>query len=262
MALPHILKHVYTNGTDEVIRRGKKTHALGFVELVEFDKLTGNIVFRVKDDTYSSFYKVYIQKYSDPKQISLRCTCPYNLGDICKHEVASCFSYRNCWTKDNWAMRKYTTISDIPLLNCAISTFALCGRFAAARASMTQKNFFRKKKAKIISAKDETVKANVALPDKDYTVVIRKNDERNFDTSCEYEDTEFPLCLPKVIVFMQLIRQHGADYFDTIRNRDVEKNKLLEAYGYSLADDLKGKFEFVFKDGKPFLRVLDSKIKG
>ncbi|MCH5690701.1 hypothetical protein LWM68_44635 [Niabella sp. W65] len=99
MALPHILKHVYTNGTDEVIRRGKKTHALGFVELVEFDKLTGNIVFRVKDDTYSSFYKVYIQKYSDPKQISLRCTCPYNLGDICKHEVASLFQLQELLDK-------------------------------------------------------------------------------------------------------------------------------------------------------------------
>jgi non-specific serine/threonine protein kinase len=40
-----------------------------------------------------------------------------------------------------------------------------------------------------------------------------------------------------------------------------DKNKLLEAYGYSLADDLKGKFEFAYKDGKPFLRVLDAGIK-
>src|SRR5690606_22838812 len=121
--------------------------------------------------------------------------------------------------------------------------------------------YLQKHKAKIVSAKDETVKAIVTLGEQEYTVVIRKNEERNFDTSCDYEDTEYPLCLPKVIVFMQLIKQHGPNYFDTIRNRDVEKNKLLEAYGYSLADDLKGKFEFVFKDGKPFLRVLDPSIK-
>ena len=37
MALPHLLKYVYTHGTDEVIRRGKKIHAIGFVELVEYD---------------------------------------------------------------------------------------------------------------------------------------------------------------------------------------------------------------------------------
>jgi len=261
LALPHILKHVYTNGTDEVIRRGKKTHALGFVELVEFDKLTGNIVFRVKDDTYSSFYKVYIQKYSDPKQISLRCTCPYNLGDICKHEVASLFQLQELLDKGQlgdeevYYDQRHTVVK---LRNFDLRSLrALC----SSESFNDAEKFLQKKKVKIISAKDETVKANVVLPDKDYTVVIRKNDERNFDTSCEYEDTEFPLCLPKIMVFMQLIKQHGADYFDTIRNRDVEKNKLLEAYGYSLADDLKGKFEFVFKDGKPFLRVLDAKIK-
>jgi non-specific serine/threonine protein kinase len=32
-------------------------------------------------------------------------------------------------------------------------------------------------------------------------------------------------------------------------------------YGYSLSDDIKGKFEFSYKDGKPFLRVLDTSIK-
>lgn len=39
------------------------------------------------------------------------------------------------------------------------------------------------------------------------------------------------------------------------------KNKLLEAYGYSLDEDLNGKFEFAYKEGKPFLRVLDASIK-
>ena len=70
-----------------------------------------------------------------------------------------------------------------------------------------------------------------------------------------------PFVLHKTIVFVQLLSRFGVNYFDTIRNWDKEKNKLLEAYGYSLADNLKGKFEFAYKDGKPFLRVLDSSIK-
>src|SRR6266487_5811339 len=89
MALPHLIKYVYTHGTDEVIRRGKKIHAIGFAELVEYDDLFGSAVFRVKDDSYSTYYKVYIQKFKDPKSISLRCGCPYNLGDICRHEAAA-----------------------------------------------------------------------------------------------------------------------------------------------------------------------------
>ena len=89
MALPHLLKYVYTHGSDEVIRRGKKIHAIGFVELAEHDDLFGSVVFRVKDDNYSTFYKVYITNYKDPKTVSLRCACPYNLGDICRHEAAA-----------------------------------------------------------------------------------------------------------------------------------------------------------------------------
>ena len=64
-----------------------------------------------------------------------------------------------------------------------------------------------------------------------------------------------------MIVFLQLLNTHGPYYFDTIRNWDKEKNKLLELYGYSLNDDLTGKFEFTYKEGKPFLRLLDTSIK-
>lgn len=261
MALPHLLKQVYTYGTDEVIRRGKKTHALGFTELIEFDKFTGDLSFRVKDDTHSTFFKVYVSKYSDPKQISLRCTCPYNLGDICKHEVAALFQLQELIDKgqlgdeDMYYDQRHTLVK---LRNLDVrSVRHLCSHEVFNEAE----KYLQKKKPKILQAKDETVKASVEIDKAEYIVVIRKNEERNFDTSCDYEDTAHPLCLPKVIVFLFLIRQHGSTYFDTIRNRDVEKNKLLEAYGYSLNDDLKGKFEFVFKEGKPFLRVLDPKIK-
>jgi hypothetical protein len=69
MALPHLIKYVYTNGTDEVIRRGKKIHAIGYVELVEYDELFESVAFRVKDDSYSTYYKVHIQKFKDPKSL-------------------------------------------------------------------------------------------------------------------------------------------------------------------------------------------------
>ncbi|MFV0604838.1 MAG: SNF2-related protein [Niabella sp.] len=261
MALPHLLKQVYTYGTDEVIQRGKKTHALGYTELIEYDKLSGSVSFRVKDDAVGSFYKVYINKFSDPKSISLKCTCLYSLGDICKHEVAALFQLQELIDKGQlgdeeiYYDQQHTVVK---LRNLDIrSVRHLCSHEVFNEAE----KYLQKKKPKILQAKDETVKASVDIDGTAFTVVIKKNAEKNFDTSCEYEDTGHPLCLPKVIVFLYLIRTHGSSYFDTIRNRDVEKNKLLEAYGYSLNDDLKGKFEFVFKDGKPFLRVLNSSIK-
>jgi non-specific serine/threonine protein kinase len=261
LALPHLLKYVYTHGTDEVIRRGKKIHAIGFVELVEYDDLFGSAIFRVKDDSYSTFYKVYIQKFKDPGSLSLRCSCPYNLGDICRHESASLFQLQEMIDRGHLQTEhvKYDQRHTVAKMK-AIDLKAL--RLLSSQDTFIEaEKYLRTQKANIDFAENETVKASLVLNGESYNVIIRKNEERNFDTSCDYEDEDHVLCLPKVIVFLQLLNSYGAGYFDSIRNWDKEKNKLLEAYGYSLSDDLKGKFEFAYKEGKPFLRVLDNSIK-
>ena len=261
MALPHLVKYVYTHGTDEVIRRGKKIHAIGFAELVEYDNLFGSAVFRVKDDIYSTFYKVYIQKIKDAKSLSVRCTCPYNLGDICRHEAASLFQLqemidKNMLDADDVEYDQRHTVAKMKFIDLRSL------RLLSSPVVFTEaEKFLRTNKANIQFSKDETVKATVPVDGTTYNVIISKNEERNFDTSCDYADPDHPLCLPKVIVFLQLLNSYGPHYFDSIRNWDKEKNKLLEAYGYSLKDDLRNKFEFSYKDGKPFLRVLDPAIK-
>lgn len=261
MALSHLIKYVYNNGTDEVIRRGKKIHATGFVELVEHDQLMGSVVFRVKDDSYNTFYKVHIQKYADPKSISARCSCPYNLGDICRHEAAALLRLQEMVDKNmlgsttiqynqrhTVAKMKHIDLKMIKLLSSP-------GIYAEAE------NILRSTKANILKAADERVEAELDYNGEIYPLVIQKNDERNFDTSCKCGETEHPLCEHKTLLFLQLLNSYGPFYFDTIRNWDKEKNKLLQIYGYSLNDDLTGKFEFTYKEGKPFLKVLDTTIK-
>jgi hypothetical protein len=261
MALPHLIKYVYTNGTDEVIRRGKKIHAIGFVELVEYDELMGSVSFRVKDDSYTTYYKVNIQKFKDPKGMLLRCSCPYNLGDICRHESAALIQLQELLDRNMLKAEKIDydqRHTVVKMKQIDLKTIRILSSPETLAAAET---WLRTNKASIELAKDENVKATLELDGKTYPVLIRKNEERNFDTSCDYEDPAHPLCLPKVIVFLQLLNAHGPFYFDTIRNWDKEKNKLLEAYGYSLSDDLTGKFEFSYKEGKPFLRLLDPSIK-
>lgn len=244
-----------------MIRRGKKIHAIGFVELVEYDDLFGSAVFRVKDDSYSTYYKVYIQKINDPQHVSLRCACPYNLGDICRHEAASLFQLqemldKNLLKNEDSAYDQRHTVAKMKHID--LKTIRL---LSSQATYLEAEKYLRTNKASIDYAQDETVKATVPIDEKTYSVILRKNEERNFDTSSNYIDTDHPLSLPKVIVFLQLLNSHGPHYFDSIRNWDKEKNKLLEAYGYSLDDDLSGKFEFSYKEGKPFLRVLDTSIK-
>ncbi|HEY0677171.1 MAG TPA: SNF2-related protein [Chitinophagaceae bacterium] len=261
MALPHLIKYVYTNGTDEVIRRGKKIHAIGFVELIEYDELMDSISFRVRDDSYSTYYRVSIQKFKDPKTLSVRCSCPYNLGDICRHEAAALIQLQEMLDKNQLKAEEVEYDQRHTVVKMKYIDLKTIRVLCSPEVLTEAENYLRTQKAIIDFAKDEVVKATVPLNDTEYKVVIRKNEERNLDTSCDYVDTDHPLCLPKVIVLIQLLQAYGPYYFDNIRNWDKEKNKLLEAYGYTLSDDLNGKFEFTYKDGKPFLRVLDTSIK-
>ncbi len=261
MALPHLIKYVYNNGSDEVIRRGKKIHSMGFVELVEHDQLMGSVVFRVKDDNYATFYKVYIQKYTDAKSISVRCACPYNLGDICRHEAAALLRLQEMMDKNmlgNTTMQynqRHTVAKMKHIELKMIKLLSSPGIYTEAE------NILRSTCANILKAADERVEAELNYDGQTYPLVIQKNDERNFDTSCKCGESEHPLCEHKTLLFLQLLNSYGPYYFDTIRNWDKEKNKLLQIYGYTLEDDLSGKFEFSYKEGKPFLKVLDTAIK-
>ncbi len=261
MALPHIIKHIYNNGNDEVIRRGKKIHSAGMVEMIEHDQLMGNMVFRVKDDTYSMFYKVYINKYADPKLISLRCGCPYNMGDICRHESAALFRLQDMADKNMLGgsviqYNQYHTVAKMKHID-----LKMIKMLSSPAIYEDAEKILRSGKATINKAADERVEAELNYNGVAYPIVIQKNDERNFDTSCTCAESKHPLCEHKVALFLQLLNAYGSNYFDSIRNWDKDKNKLLQIYGYSLNDDLTGKFEFIYKDGKPFLKLLDPTIK-
>jgi hypothetical protein len=262
LALPHLIKYVYNSGTDEVIRRGKKIHSFGYAELVEHDDLMHSVTFRVKDDSYSTFYKVHVQKYDDPKALLIRCTCPYNLGDICRHEAAALFQLqdlidRNLLTTNNAVVydQKHTVIKMKFIDLKTIRVLAGQENYSEAE-EILQVN-----KLNIIHAANEKVEASIDIEVEKFRLILQKNEERNFDTSCTCNETALPLCKHKTALFLHLLNTYGPYYFDTIRNWDKEKNKLLELYGYSLNEELSGKFEFTYKEGKPFLKVLDSSIQ-
>jgi non-specific serine/threonine protein kinase len=261
LALPHLIKHIYNNGTDEVIRRGKKIHALGFVEMVEHDELMACIVFRVKDDSYSTFYKVYIQKYTDPKLISLRCGCPYNLGEICRHEAAALFRLQDMIDKNLLLSSTIQYNQQHTVAKMKSIDLKMIKMLSSQSIFQEAETLLRTNKATILKAIDERVEAELEYNGQIYPLVIQKNDERNFDTSCLCSESMHPLCEHKTFLFLQLLNSYGPNYFDSIRNWDKEKNKLLQIYGYSLDDDLTGKFEFIYKEGKPFLKLLDNAIK-
>jgi non-specific serine/threonine protein kinase len=262
MALPYLIKHIYNNGSEEVIRRGKKIHALGNVELIEYDELMNAVVFRVKDDSYATYYKVHINKFKEAQTISLRCTCPYNLSEVCRHKAGALFQLQEMLDRNLLGDKHMVYDQKHTVVKMKQLELKMIRMLSAPENFESAEEYLRTSKATIIEAKEERVLAEMEADGQVFKLLIQKNEERNFDTSCNCNsDTEHPLCMHKDVVLLQLLQGHGPNYFDSIRNWDKEKNKLLSLYGYSLEDDLKNKFEFTYVNGKPFLKVLDTSIK-
>ncbi|MEO8721636.1 MAG: SNF2-related protein [Ginsengibacter sp.] len=263
MALPFFIKYIYNSGTDEVIRRGKKIYSQRFVELMDHDELMHNVVFRVRDDSYTTFYKVQIEKYDDPKTFSTRCSCPYNLSDICRHEAAALMQLQDLIDKNLLDSSAGIPIYDQKhtVVKIKYVDLKMIRMLTGMENYSAAEEILRKYKCNIVEAANEKVEATLEIADQTFQIILQKNEERNFDTSCNCDEGDHLLCKHKTALFLHLLNNWGPYYFDSIRNLDKEKNKLLHGYGYSLDDDLSGKFEFIYKEGKPFLKVIDPSIK-
>ncbi len=262
MSLPDLLRYVYNHATDEVIRRGKKIFNSAGVQLMEHDALTEYITFRVKNDNYNNHYKVTIQKYIHTKELSVRCQCPYNMGSVCRHEAAALFQLNDLIQTgffndaDIVYNQQHTTVRMRQISEHYLRLFSSQDIIKQAEQWATSSH------VQIESAEDDTVKASVTDENKKvFPVILIQNEDRYFDTSCTCSDKLRPLCVHKVATFLHILYRHGANYFSTLRNWDTQKNKLLALYGYTLDDNLSGKFDFAYHEGKPFLRVLDKTIK-
>jgi non-specific serine/threonine protein kinase len=261
MSLPQLLKYVYNNGTDEVIRRGKRIFATGGVELIEADPVLRSATFRVKSDTHANYYKVSINKYHEISGMSVRCQCPYNLGDICRHEAAALFQLQEMLDKNHFDSFETQYDQQHTLVKMKSIDLKTIKLLTSPEIFSEAEKILRHHKIQVRSAKDEKVEGLLKLDGEEFPLILQRNEERNFDTHCVCDETEHPLCKHKTALFLQLLHANGPFYFDTLRNWDKEKNKLLAIYGYSLSDNLEGKFTFSYMDGKPFLRVLDPSIK-
>ena len=261
MALSHLVKYVYNNGTEEVIKRGKRIHQVGYLEMTAHDDLMNSVTFRVKDDMYNTFYRVNINRYADAAVMTVRCTCPYNLSELCRHEAGALLRLQDLL--DKHILQSSALVYDQRHTVAKMKSIDLkMLRMLSSKESFREaESILRHTKANIIKAENDRVEAELIYQGNSFPLVIQKNEERNFDTSCFCNETSHPLCEHKVMLFLQLLNNYGPAYFDSIRNWDREKEKLLQIYGYSLSDDLTGKFEFAYKEGKPFLKLLDPSIK-
>ena len=261
MSLPVIIKFVYNHANEESIRRGKKIFYSAGVQLLDSDQVIEQIRFRVRNDQFQNYYAVTVNNFLSPEELTVTCQCPYNMGEVCRHKVAALFQLNDIiqsgffdnaelsYNQQHTIVRMKQVSKQVLQIFSSVETIEHAERWAA------------EKRAVIKPIKHEKIEADIEDGSTTFHVIISQNEERYFDTSCGCSETHFPLCIHKATVFLQILKKHGADYFQSLQNWDIQKNKLLALYGYSLKDNLKGKFAFTYENGKPFLRVLDPTIK-
>lgn len=259
--MSHIIKHIYNAATDEVIRRGKRIFLTQGVRFLRRDELTNQLHFQVRNDQYHNHYQVSISKYQDGNTLSARCQCPYNMGEICRHEAAALFHLNEMLINQQLDKSEARFSQSHTMIRMKSIDLKHLRLFTSAGIFEEAEQIERLNKAKIQYAANERVEADIQVGDALFKVKLVRNDDKSFDTSCNCTENRHPLCAHKTALFLQLLHTGGPNYFDAIRNWDAQKNKLLGLYGYSLNDDLNGKFEFYYQDGKPFLKVLDTTIK-
>lgn len=261
MSLPPILRYVYNHGTEEVIRRGKKIFYTAGVQMLDVDHLLEQVRFRVRNDQYQNYYTVTVTKYLQNKELAVRCQCPYNLGEICRHEVAALFQLNDILQSGFFENVNITYEQRHTVVRMRQVTRQMLQLFTSAESLDVAEKIANVNGAVISNNKNGNIEAKVTAQDGTFQVSIKQNEDKYFDTSCGCSEHTHPLCVHKAALFLQVLKNFGAHHFQSIQNWDIQKNKLLEQYGYSLKDDLTGKFEFIYQDNKPFLRVLDPSIK-
>ncbi|MBX2906597.1 MAG: DEAD/DEAH box helicase [Taibaiella sp.] len=261
MSLPPILRHIYNHGTEEVIRRGKKIFYTSGVQMLDVDHLLEQVRFRVRNDLYQNYYTVTINKYLQPKEMAVRCQCPYNLGEICRHEVAALFQLNDIIQSGFFENVNISYDQKHTAVRMRQVNRQMLQLFTAADSLEKAEKIANIGKINILVNKNGTIEADVPDDGTLFRVKVRQNEDKYFETSCSCDESSHPLCTHKAALFLHVLRVLGASHFLSMQNWDMQKNKLLEQYGYSLKDDLSGKFEFVYENNKPFLRVLDPSIK-
>lgn len=261
MSLPVFLRFAYNHGTEEVIRRGKRIFHAGGVQFLDVDHLLKQVRFRVRNDQYQNYYTVTVSRYNDEDNLAVRCQCPYNLGEICRHEVAALFQLNDMSAAGFFEDTDVSYDQNHTLVRMRQVSEELISVFTAPDSLEIARQWAEEKNVRNIETDNDRLTAVVPDTTDWYPVQLRQNDERYFDTSCPCSESTHPLCRHKAAVFLQVLKERGGSFFRSLQNWDAQKEKLLSLYGYSLKDNLEGKFDFVYQDGRPILKVLDPEIK-
>lgn len=255
-----IQRYIGNNSTNKSRSKGQSIFKRNAYELERLDIDREIAIYRVSSEYTFEKYKVLITDFKTGGSIEAECSCPYDWGGICKHRVAALLALER-------KMRDMSSSIEVQSYDQSYTVLYMKSiKENIIHHNMAHENWTRARqlakngRADIRFSGDRMVTASVKFKGANHGVEIKKIGEDKIITSCTCNETKYKICLHKAVVFLQLKLERGDQAFETIRDWTSRKNQLLADYGFSLADDLTGKFDFVMEKGKPELKVLDSSI--
>ncbi|MEG0760988.1 SNF2-related protein [Chryseobacterium sp.] len=212
-------------------------------------------------------YKAYTITISIENNISVRCSCPYNHGGICKHSIASLENFALTLKTDSSFVRNSKTETVNKMIKVksseifsSVFTFPLSDN--GIDEDMIRKNLSPIKNApisyaepRIESVKATEIKTRISDWSSNFSQTFKIDfKEKILSIQCSCSEKTFDShCKHLSPAFEKVIKILGADYFqENYLDKMIEL--FLKDYGLDLNDDYKKYFDFIL-DEKGFRAI-------
>ncbi len=256
-------QHIRSLADTKVLSRGKNIYASRRFVLKKIDRQPpGEATYSVQSENSSMRYSVILHGFAG-FSLNSNCNCPYDMGGMCKHEVAAWLAVASLLTE-----AQSEPVPVVKLVSMADTTAWLHDLTDDTLRKNTPTETWKSRnnitKVRIVSTARRTAEVVVTHRKEDYAVQISRVATGEYRTACPCDvKQKEPLCGHKLAAIFALREQFGPKAFDQFdRDWASEKNALLATYGFSLADDLTKKFDFkTDSQGQLRLIVLDTSIQ-
>ncbi|MCU0445297.1 MAG: SNF2-related protein [Microscillaceae bacterium] len=243
------------------IASGKSIIKNNDVKLKDINYETGLAEFTVNSSSYyNTKYKTRIFNFAQSNSTAT-CTCDYDWGGYCKH-IAAVLLYLMEHIQNQAPVIKSKTYA---MANNEVYLPDLQDHHLI---NLTSKEIWKIrnniKLITIVEAMNGVAKVEVDYKKNGFALEFSKSKTKNYiHTACSCQQ-ELPvqLCEHKIVALLKLRNDYGLHAFEMFKDWDLEKNRALAPYGFSLNDKIDDKFEFKVTDkGALNLIVKDPSIQ-
>jgi len=277
-----IIAYLKRSASTTIKNRGKTIFKSDNWRIVSSSRKDETAHLKVSNATAYDEYDVRIYNIFT-KKINSTCTCPYDWGPVCKHQIAALMVLEDDFDSifeepeevpveeeivyaDELEDEEVSTKTDVAVDNKSIvklSKISHLINYANTSGKLVSKaetyiKFGYVEKLEIIDAK-----ATVEVFDgvKWYSVSIERKDNAELEADCNCSNTEYKLCEHKIASLLFIRKLKGEYVFEQLKDHSLEKQELLAEYGFTLEDKWQEKFRFTFQNGRLSLKVLDKSIQ-